>query len=148
MQGGTPPEDRARFSKPWVLISFFVILAFEVVLWGGSRWLLEMVAPASIFRLRLESLFILASFFCGGYVIGLISPRVRVAEPAAGAFLAVLVTFFYALFTPSIFFKFSIPRILIGGGVAFVLALLGAELGEKTAARLGNRASRTYLKDK
>ena len=51
----------------------------------------------------------------------------------------------YAAFTPVLFFGFSFGRILIGGGIAFGLALFGADLGERMAARFGNPVSGKYV---
>jgi len=87
----------------------------------------------------------LASYFIGGFLIGLLSPGIRVLEPALGAFLAVGFTFLYGFFTPFSFFAFSLGKIFIGGGIAFGLALLGAKLGEKLAAKLGNLKSQRFI---
>ena len=87
----------------------------------------------------------LVSYFLGGMFIGLISPGIRIFEPAVGAFLAVLFTFIYSFFTPHRFFGFAINRLMIGGIIAFVLALVGADLGEKLAARFGNHTSQNYM---
>ena len=42
------------------------------------------------------------------------------------------------------FYGFSLTRMIVGGGIAFVLALIGADLGERIAAKLGNRESKYY----
>ena len=88
----------------------------------------------------------LASYFVGGFLVGVMSPGIRIFEPAIGAFFAVLCTFIYGFFTPHRFFGFALNRLLIGGIIAFVLALLGADLGERLGAHFGNRASKDYSK--
>ncbi len=98
-----------------------------------------------IFWYKIEMVIMLASYFFGGLLIGLFSPDIRVLEPAIGAFLVVVGTLFYSFFTPMTrCFGFSSDRALIGGTIVFVLALVGADGGERLAARLGNRASQDY----
>jgi hypothetical protein len=87
-------------------------------------------------RFTLQGLLNLVSYFIGGLIIGLISPGLRIHEPAAGAFLSVTLMLSLTLFTPYSFIRFSLTKMLIGGAIAFWLALLGARLGEKIA---GNR---------
>ncbi len=132
------------FSKKWVLISLAVFLGVEVVLGGlVGRLVLGGFASRPL-GLRIELLLMLASYFVGGLTIGLVSRSVRLLEPAIAAFIAVALTFLYTAFTPLLFFGFSFGRILVGGGIAFGLALFGADIGERMAARFGNPASQEY----
>ena len=131
--------------KRWVLISLVVYIGLEVLLGGVLGYLLNQFVSHP-FQIRLELILMVVSYFIGGLVIGLISREVRLLEPAVGAFLAVGLTFLYAFFTPVHFFGFSPQRIMIGGAIAFALALLGADLGERIAGRLGNRASKDYTR--
>ena len=133
------------FSRKWVLISLAVFLGVEVILGGLVGRLVLGGFVSRPLGLRIELLLMLASYFVGGLTIGLMSRSVRLLEPAIAAFLAVAVTFLYTAFTPLLFFGFSFARILVGGGIAFGLALLGADLGERMAARFGNPASQEYL---
>lgn len=87
-------------------------------------------------RFMLQGLLNLVSFFIGGFIIGLISPGIRIREPAVGAFLSVSIVLCLSFFTPYSFIRFSLTKMLIGGGIAFFLALAGARIGEKVA---GNR---------
>ena len=80
-----------------------------------------------------QGLLNLISYFIGGFIIGLISPGIRIYEPAVGAFLSVLVMLVLTFFTPYSFLHFSLLKVIIGGGIAFFLALSGAKLGEKLA---------------
>ena len=88
-------------------------------------------------RFLLQGALNLVSFFIGGLLIGLISPGVRTFEPAAGAFLSVALMLCLAFFTPYGFIRFSMMKMLIGGAIAFLLALAGARMGERLT---GNRA--------
>ena len=123
-----------------------IFIAIELLLGGIVAQLISGRFVGRVAQVRFEMLLMLASYFFGGVLVGLISPGVRTLEPAVGAFLAVLITFIYAFFTPHRLFAFSTNRILIGGIIAFLLALLGADLGERIAARFGNRSSKDYLK--
>lgn len=87
-------------------------------------------------RFLLQGLLNLVSFFVGGFIIGLISPGIRTREPAVGAFLSVALMLGLAFFTPYSFIRFSVTKMLIGGGVAFFLALAGARLGERVAGNI------------
>jgi hypothetical protein len=73
----------------------------------------------------------LLSFWLGGVAVGIISPRIRLFEPAVGAFCAVMITFMMSFFMPTHWMSFDLNRLAIGGGIAFVLALAGAWTGEK-----------------
>jgi hypothetical protein len=84
----------------------------------------------------MQGLLNLASYFVGGFIIGVISPRIRILEPALGAALCVALMLGVTLFTPYSFLRFDTFKLLLGGGIAFVLALAGAGLGERL---MGNR---------
>lgn len=134
------PTDRG-FSFSWVWASFAMFLCVELLLSGLVGNIIGRGFLGHVAALKLEVILMLASFFLGGWLIGLLSPGVRMIEPALGAGLAVASTFLITLFTPSVFYCMSTDKVLKGGLVAFVLALLGARLGEKAAARMGDRAS-------
>jgi hypothetical protein len=80
----------------------------------------------------------LSAYFVGGLVIGFVSPGIRLYEPAVGAFLAVAGTLMLTVFSPYAFLAFSTQKLIIGGIIAFVLALSGAQLGERLA---GNKVT-------
>ena len=127
---------RKEFSKLWMIISFFVFIASELIL-GGLVGELVVGRYISIqLRFMLQGVLNLISFFIGGFIIGLLSPGIRIYEPAAGAFLSVLVVMVLTLFTPFSFIHFSMAKVIIGGGIAFFLALSGAKLGEKLAGNM------------
>ena len=87
-------------------------------------------------RMVLQGVLNLLSFFVGGVVIGVVSPGLRIDEPAVGAFLSVGLLLVVTLFTPYSFISFSLTKLLLGGGIAFALALSGAKLGERITGKL------------
>ena len=82
-------------------------------------------------RFMFQGLLHLASFFIGGFIIGLVSPGIRILEPAVGAFLSVAIMLVLTIFTPYSFIHFSLTKLLVGGAIAFALALFGARIGER-----------------
>jgi hypothetical protein len=130
-------HDQA-FSLKWVVFSLFIYIAAELILgaWVGSIVVGTFISMS--LRFLLQGLLNLVSYFVGGFIIGLISPGLRIYEPAAGAFLAVSLTLMLSFFTPYSFIQFSLTKMLLGGGMAFFLALAGARLGERLS---GNRAA-------
>ena len=121
------------FSKRWMWISFGIFIATELVLGGLIGGVVVGKFMSMHLRFMLQGLLNLISFFIGGFIIGLISPGVRIYEPAVGAFMSVLVMLVLTLFTPFSFIHFSITKVIVGGGIAFFLALTGAKIGEKMA---------------
>ena len=129
-------DSRQTFSKQWMWISFGVFVATELVLGALVGGLVVGRFMSLSLRFMLQGLLNLLAYFIGGFIVGLISPGIRIYEPAAGAFLSVLVMLVLTLFTPFSFIHFSLTKVLIGGGIAFFLALTGAKIGERIA---GNR---------
>lgn len=130
----------------WIVISMVIFIAVELFLGGFVGSLISGRFVGHIFFIKIEMFLMLASYFFGGVIVGLISPDIRILEPGIGAALAVFFTWAYSFFTPHRFYGFSTGRVFFGSIIAFVLALVGADLGERLAARLGNRASRDYAK--
>ena len=125
------------FSMKWVLFSVLIYITAEI---GLGLWVGGVVVGKYIsisLRFMLQGLLNLASYFVGGFIIGLISPGLRIYEPAAGAFLAVSLTLLLSFFTPYSFIPFSMTKMLLGGGIAFFLALAGARLGERLCGNRG-----------
>ena len=84
----------------------------------------------------LRGLLHVSSFFVGGFLIGVVSPRLRMWEPAVGAFCAVLLMFLLTAFVPNVFVRFEGGKLMMAGSFALVLALVGARLGEKLTGDL------------
>lgn len=131
-------------STLWIVLSLIIFIAVEILLGGLIGPLVIGQFVSRPLYLKLEVVLMLGSYFFGGLIVGLLSPGIRVLEPAIGAALAVIFTWLYSFFTPIRFYGFSLNRMLIGGAIAFILALIGADLGERIAAKLGNRQSKYY----
>ena len=129
-------SETQPFSKKWVLASTAIFVAVELFLGGLIGNLVVGTFLSLNLRFLLQGLLNLISFFIGGFIIGLISPGIRIFEPALGAFLSVALMLCLSFFTPYSFIQFSMTKMLIGGAIAFFLALTGARVGEKIA---GNR---------
>ncbi len=124
------------FSKQWMFISFGIFIVTEIILGGLIGHYVVGKYMSIHLHFMLQGLLNLISYFIGGFIIGLISPGIRIYEPAAGAFLSVAVMLLLTLFTPFSFLHFSLTKVLIGGGIAFFLALSGAKTGEKLAGNM------------
>jgi len=127
--------DRS-FSKPWMFISFFIFIAVELTLGGFVGGVVVGKYMSIHLHFMMQGLLNLISYLIGGFIIGIISPGIRIYEPAAGAFLSVLVMLLLTFFTPYSFIHFSMTKVIIGGGIAFFLALTGAKFGERI---MGNK---------
>ena len=124
------------FATKWVLASMAVFIGIELFLGGLIGGAITGRFASLNLQFMLQGLLNLVSYFIGGFLIGFLSPGLRIHEPATGAFLSVALVLSLSLFTPYSFIRFSLTKMLIGGAIAFWLALVGAKLGEKAA---GNR---------
>lgn len=79
----------------------------------------------------LQGLLNLAGFFCGGFVIGLVSRGRRIAEPAVGGFLTMLLIALLTLFVPFRYYGYANSSLFIASCVAALLGGLGAHFGER-----------------
>ncbi len=133
------------FSWGWMLVSLVVFIMAEITIAGlfQTNWFVTFV-PHS-FRYLVEVVSFSLSFLIGGITVGLVSPSIRVLEPAIAAFLSLILLLSNGFFTPNGFADFSIIKMLIGGSIAFALAMYGARLGERIAAMFGNRTSQNYF---
>jgi hypothetical protein len=131
----TDPNERP-FSPTWTFVSVVLFLAVELFIgtWLGPLVLGKYVSP--MFHIQVQMLMHLGSLYLGGLIVGVISPGRRLMEPAIGAFLSVLLVFSMSLFMPGWFLMFSWLKVLVGGGIGFLLALAGAWTGEKWMGNL------------
>lgn len=132
----TPSGPQRPFDLKWVLASMGVFIAAEILFGALLADVLAGPVTSMTLRFMLQGVLNLLGFFVGGVLIGLFSPGLRIREPAMGAFLCVVLMMLLTLFTPYSFIRFSLTKMLIGGAVAFWLALVGARCGERLA---GNR---------
>jgi hypothetical protein len=122
-----------RFSVGWAVASMTIFFVTELVLGGlVGAYIVDRYKSMGL-AFVLQGVLNLASYFVGGFIIGLASPGIRTLEPAVGAFCSVALMLVLTLFTPYSFLRFSLTKLLIGGSIAFVLAFLGARLGERVA---------------
>jgi hypothetical protein len=133
------------FSWAWMLASLVVFIITEIAVAGLFQTNLFWSFIPQSFRFLVEIVSFAISFLMGGMVVGLVSPSIRVLEPALAAFFSVIILLSNGFFTPHGFADFSIIKMLIGGSIAFALAMSGARLGEKIAAKFGNRTSQDYM---
>lgn len=120
------------FSMKWALAAVVIYTAMEIgiaVFLAPAIFAGRLASP--MLRMRLDMVMHLGSFYLGGIFVGVISPGVRLVEPAVGAFVAVAIVFMMSFFMPSWFMHWSTGKVMIGGGIAFALALAGAWTGEK-----------------
>jgi hypothetical protein len=119
------------FSTAWLLASVTLFLAAELLIgtWLGPLIVGRYVSPA--FHFQVQGLMHLASFWLGGFAVGLLSPGIRLLEPALGAFVSVVAAFSLSVFLPHTYLQFDLKKILLGGGIAVVLALFGAYTAER-----------------
>lgn len=125
MSGATPP-----FSKGWMFSSVLIFIAVELALSAFVSPFMSGAGVSHVLRLKIHGMLNISGYFIGGVIVGLISPGVRILEPAVAAVIAVGATLSLSFFTPYWFYSFSMGKLLIGGAIAFVFALMGAHLGE------------------
>lgn len=126
------PEQSQPFSTWWMIASVLIFTGMEIliaILIAPAIFAGRLASP--MLQMRLQMLMHLGSFLVGGIFVGIISPRVRMMEPAVGAVIAVALVFLMSVFMPYSFMHWSWTKIAIGGGIAFGLALFGAYTGEK-----------------
>ena len=96
-----------------------------------------------MFHLQVQMLLHLGALYLGGLAVGVLSPGRRMLEPAVGAFISVVVVFLMSFFMPTWFYTFDLTKVLVGGGIGFFVALLGAWQGEKLMGNLGDQPQKT-----
>ena len=128
-------DNQNSFSKKWMILSMVIFIIAEVLIGGLVGNLIGGSYMSMGLRFLIQGILQLISFFVGGFFIGVISPGIRLKEPAVGAFLSVAIMLVLTFFTPYSFIHFSITKVIIGGVIAFGLALIGARMGERVTQR-------------
>jgi hypothetical protein len=121
----------AEFSTFWMVMSIVVFIVAEVVIGYVVGTFLLGSYVSRMWHLRMQVVLYLGAYFVGGLVVGLISPGVRMIEPAIGAFVSVFLTLAISLFLPHTFMRLDFGKLLLGGGIAFAIAFAGARIGER-----------------
>jgi len=124
------------FSTMWMVLSVFIFIGVELFLGGFVGEVLCGRFVSAMLLLRLQVILSLAGYFIGGFLIGLFSPGIRMLEPAIGASVSVALTLIFAIFMPVSFLQVTSGKLLMGGAIAFLLALLGAYFGERLAGNV------------
>jgi hypothetical protein len=138
----------SSFSSAWTVVSVILFLAVELLIgtWIGPAVMNKYVSP--MFHLQLGMIMHLVSFYLGGVLVGLLSPGIRMLEPAVGGFISVAVVFMISFFMPTWFYAFSWTKMLVGGTIAFFLALIGAYTGEQLMGNVGTEEEEPSLRGK
>lgn len=124
------------FSKSLMWGSMALFLVIQVVLGALAGKILLGTFVSQHTRMLVEGGINLGSYALGGFIIGFVTPQLRLFEPAVGAFLALLAAMTVAWFTPYLLYWASLDRMIFGGALAFALAYLGARAGEKLGGRM------------
>lgn len=119
------------FSWPWVWMSLGSFVLAQFLLHG------VIFSAASIHGLfLLESMIDLFTYFLGGFMVGVVSPKIRVLEPTVGAVIALVMTLNVGMWMPFNFFTGGIVKTLIMSGVVAATAYQGAYIGEKLTRQM------------
>ncbi|MBX3171408.1 MAG: hypothetical protein KF760_28630 [Candidatus Eremiobacteraeota bacterium] len=124
-------KRRAPFSWGWVWASFAGFLVFQVLLARFATPYITQGYQTAHFRFLVEGGINLAAYYLGGFLVGFISPKVRLLEPAVAAGLAMFAALSVGWFTPSVWYQFGMAKFLLGGGAAASLAYAGAFSAER-----------------
>lgn len=127
------------FSIFWVTVSMATFIAVELFIGGLIGPFLQGRYTSIALGFTLQGLLNLTSYLIGGFLVAIISPGIRIAEPATGAFFSVALVQVLTLFTPSRFLQPDHGKILIGGIIALILATVGATAGETLMGNLQER---------
>jgi hypothetical protein len=136
------------FSMGWAIASVIIFTVLEIAIAVAIAPLSLAAHLASrMVQMRIEMLMHLLSFYVGGIFVGIISPRVRLVEPAVGAFCSVALVFMISFFMPTWYLHFRFSQMLVGGLIAFGLAIAGAYTGEKWMGNVGEGTRRAKVRD-
>ncbi|MFN8607250.1 MAG: hypothetical protein U0931_06945 [Vulcanimicrobiota bacterium] len=124
-------KRRAPFSWGWVWASFVGFLVFQVLLSRFATPYVTQGYQTAHFRFLVEGAINLSAYYLGGFLIGFISPKVRLMEPAAAAFMAMFAALSVGWFTPSVWYQFGLAKFALGGLAAASMAYGGAFSAER-----------------
>jgi len=119
------------FAWRWVFGSMFIFVLLELLLGEGLARVLQGRVLSHGTGLLLQNGLQLLAFFGGGLLIGVVSPRIRLLEPALGAVGCILLILVMTWMTPIHFYGFGGMRLLAACVVSFVVAISGAWIGER-----------------
>ncbi|HMV60289.1 MAG TPA: hypothetical protein PKL69_06230 [Agitococcus sp.] len=129
-------QQNQPFSWGWILASVGIFVITQLVLaYIVGQVLLGARIPHGLQQM-VQGFLMLLSYFVGGFLIGVVSPKIRIIEPALGAFASIFLVVIFSFLMPNSYVHFEWLRLLIGGVIAFGLAMYGAVLGEKLTKQL------------
>ncbi len=114
------------FSWAWVWMSLGSFLVAQSLL-----SLLYMRMKTIHGSILAEAVFNIITYYLGGFIVGVVSPKVRVMEPAVGAVLAMILVHSVGMWMPVSFIHFNVGKVVVMGILVFCLAWAGAVHGEK-----------------
>lgn len=119
------------FSWWWVVIGVAAFTAAEIAIGMlvGPLVIGRFVTP--MLRMRVEMALHLASYFVGGYALGVMTPGSRLPEAAIAAVASVSLSFLMSFFLPHTFISFSLDKVMVSGAIACTLAVVGAYSGDR-----------------
>ena len=103
------------FSMRWILGSMAVFVIAQLILTVVVGQVLIGNRVGYTLQQVLQGLLILVSYFVGGFIIGVVSPKIRIIEPAIGAFLSIFLVVFVSFVMPNSYISFNWLRLIIGG---------------------------------
>lgn len=124
------------FAWRWVFGSMVLFVVLELILGEGMAHLLSGRVLSDGTHLLLRNGLQLAAFFTGGAVIGVVSPKLRLIEPALGAVGCMGLIVVMTWMTPLRFYGFGGVKLFAACAVSFVVALAGAWIGERVMGNL------------
>jgi hypothetical protein len=124
-------DDARPVSLAWIGVSMAIFIATELVMGVLIGGVCLGSATSIGTGFTLQGLLAVTAYLVGGFIVGVVSPGRRMAEPAIGAFLSVFLMLMLTFLTPYSFIRFELSKLIGGGILAFGLALLGAYGGER-----------------
>lgn len=124
----------AGFSFNWIIGSTVFYLMMQVALGILAKLFVLPFIVAGFTRFLTDGLILMAGFYIGSFILGVVSPGRRTLEPTLGAILAVIAAFSVSNFTPQMGGWFRLDGIAAAGTatmLAGILAYAGARSGEK-----------------
>lgn len=125
--GVTMKTDKFQaFSWTWVWMSLgSFLVAMNVLL------LFPFFSRTAHGGLLIEVILNVLTYYLGAFMVGVVSPKVRIMEPAVAAVIAVILVHSAGMWVPTYWMPMSLGKIVILGAFVFCVAWAGAVHGEK-----------------
>jgi len=119
------------FAWRWVFGSMVLFIVLELLM---GEWMAHVLAGRVLSDgtgMLLRNGLQLAAFFSGGTIIGVVSPKLRLIEPAIGAVGCMALIVALTWMTPLRFYGFGGVKLVAACVMSFGVALAGAWVGER-----------------